>query len=131
MSSRGNRGFTILEAVVALAIVGLSGVATLEAVGGEIRGVERAREAYTSAVLAQDRLAAITVVPPETLNPLPDSLARGTFGAPFAAYHWTATLRPVFGQRDIYELTVDVSSDRSAYRVVTRLYRPMPDQGTP
>ena len=128
MSSRGNRGFTILEAVVALAIVGLSGVATLEAVGGEIRGVEREREAYTSAVLAQDRLAAITVVPPEALNPLPDSLARGTFAAPLTDYHWTATLRPVFGQRDIYELTVDVGSDRGAYTVVTRLYRPMPGQ---
>jgi prepilin-type N-terminal cleavage/methylation domain-containing protein len=128
MSSRGNRGFTILEAVVALAIVGLSGVAALEAVGGEIRAIERACEAYTSAVLAQDRLAAIAVVPPEALNPLPDSLARGTFAAPFTSYHWTATLRPVFGQRDIYELTVDVDSDRSAYGVVTRLYRPMAGQ---
>ena len=100
MSSRADRGFTILEAVVALAIVGLAGVAALEAVGGEIRGIDRAREAYTTAALAQDRLATITVLPPEDLNPLPDSLARGTFAEPFKDYRWTATLHPLFGERD-------------------------------
>jgi general secretion pathway protein I len=129
MSSRADRGFTILEAVVALAIVGLAGVAALEAVGGEIRGIDRAREAYTTAALAQDRLATITVLPPEDLNPLPDSLARGTFAEPFKDYRWTATLHPLFGERDIYELIVAIDSDHAHYTVATRLYRPVPRPG--
>ena len=129
MSGRADRGFTILEAVVALAIVGLAGVAALEAVGGEIRGIDRAREAYTTAALAQDRLATITVLPPEELNPLPDSLARGTFTQPFTDYRWTATLHPLFGERDIYELIVAIDSDRAHYTVATRLYRPVPRPG--
>ena len=124
MSTRAEHGFTILEAVVALAIVGLAGVASLEAVGGEIRGIDRAREAYTTAALAQDRLAAITTLPPEDLNPLPDSLGRGTFAEPFTSYRWTATLRPLSGERDMYELAVAIDSDRAHYAVATRLYRP-------
>jgi len=124
VSTRAEHGFTILEAVVALAIVGLAGVASLEAVGGEIRGIDRAREAYTTAALAQDRLAAITTLPPEDLNPLPDSLGRGTFAEPFTSYRWTATLRPLSGERDMYELAVAIDSDRAHYAVATRLYRP-------
>src|SRR6266511_768937 len=77
MSSRAEHGFTILEAVVALAIVGLAGVAALEAVGGEIRGVERARDAYTTAALAQHRMAEITTLAPEHLDPRPESVTRG------------------------------------------------------
>ncbi len=124
MSTRAEHGFTILEAVVALAVVGLAGVAALEAVAGEIRGIDRAREAYTTAALAQDRLAAITVLPPEDLNPLPDSLGRGAFAEPFTSYRWTATLRPLSGERDMYELAVAIDSDRAHYAVATRLYRP-------
>jgi len=124
VSTRAEHGFTILEAVVALAVVGLAGVAALEAVAGEIRGIDRAREAYTTAALAQDRLAAITVLPPEDLNPLPDSLGRGAFAEPFTSYRWTATLRPLSGERDMYELAVAIDSDRAHYAVATRLYRP-------
>ncbi len=124
MSTRAEHGFTILEAEVALAVVGLAGVAALEAVAGEIRGIDRAREAYTTAALAQDRLAAITVLPPEDLNPLPDSLGRGAFAEPFTSYRWTATLRPLSGERDMYELAVAIDSDRAHYAVATRLYRP-------
>jgi len=129
MSRPGSEGFTILEAVVALAIVGLSGVAALEAVAGEIRGIDRAREAYTTAALAQDRLAAIAVLPMENLNPLPDSLAHGTFAAPFKNYRWTATLRPLFGESDMYDVIVTIDGDRAHYSVATRLYRPGPRTG--
>lgn len=124
--SSTNRGFTILEAVVALAIVGLSGVAALEAVAGETRGIERSREAYTLSALAQDRLAVVTILPTEDLNPLPDSLARGTFSEPFKDYRWTATLRPVLGHRDLYDMAVVVTGARSDYTVTARIYRTMP-----
>ena len=131
MSSHTTRGFTILEAVVALAIVGLSGVAALEAVGGETRSIDRSREAYITSALAQDRLAAVTILPPEDLNPLPDSLARGTFPEPFRDYRWTVTFEPVPGQRDLYDIAVVVTGARSDYTVTARLYRPMPLQVAP
>ncbi len=127
MSSRArNRGgFTILEAVVALAIVGLAGVSALEALGGELRAADRTAEAYAASALAQDRLAAVGLLAPRDFARLPDSLRRGTFAPPFAAYQWTATAEPVLGERELYEVTVSIASDRSNYAVTTRIYRPV------
>jgi type II secretory pathway pseudopilin PulG len=124
VSRRDSRGFTILEAVIALAIVGLAGIGALEAVGGELRAAERARDAYTAAALAQDRVAAVALVPTGNLNSLPDSVARGTFAPPLAAYHWSATVRPVLGEPDLYDVSIAVADDRTDYRIATRLYRP-------
>ena len=126
MLSRADSGFTILEAVIALAIVGLAGVAALEALGGELRAADRAAEAYTASALAQDRLAAVALLAPRGFSPLADSLARGTFASPFSAYRWTATAQPVLGERELYEVTVSITGARTDYSVTTRLYRPVP-----
>lgn len=125
MCKRDNRGFTILEAVIALAIVGLAGVSALEAMGGEVRAATRTADAYTLSALAQDRLALIALASPRTLASLPDSLARGTFPEPFAAYRWTATSRAVPGERDLYDVSVTIIGDHE-FVVRTRFYRPVP-----
>jgi len=125
VSSRASRGFTILEAVVALAIVGLAGVSALEAVGGELRAADRAAEAYVASALAQDRLAAVGLLASRDFARLPDSLRRGTFAPPFAAYRWTATAQPVSGERELYEVTVSIAGDRTAYVLTTSMYRPV------
>ena len=123
MPTLGSRGFTILEAVAALAILGLAGVAAFEAVGGELRSADRARTAATVSALAQDRLAAITLLPLRDLQPLADSFAGGAFPSPFEHYAWTASVRPRFGDRDLYDVTVEVSSGETRYVLATRLYR--------
>lgn len=126
MRRRDRRGFTILEAVIALAIVGLAGVAALEALGGELRAADRAGSVSTAAALAQDRLAALAMVPALDLSPFADSLARGTFSEPFADYRWSATVQPVLGEANLYGVTVMVSGLGTDYTVATRLYRPRP-----
>jgi type II secretory pathway pseudopilin PulG len=126
VSRRAERGFTILEAVIALAIVGLAGVSALEAVGGELRTADRASEAYTLAALAQDRLAKVALVSAKAMSPFPDSLARGTFAPPFERYRWTAKAEPVSGARELYAVTVTITGDRRDYSLHTRLYRPIP-----
>lgn len=128
MSRRAEAGFTILEAVIALAIVGLAGVSALEAVGGELRTADRAIEAYTVAALAQDRLAMVSLVSPRAMSPFPDSLARGTFGEPFERFRWTAKVEPVSGARELYDVTVTITGGggRPDYTLATRLYRPVP-----
>ena len=130
MSNGARRGFTLLEAVAALAILGIAGVAALEAVGGELRAADRARAAVTVSALAQDRLAAVTLLPIGELQPLADSVARGTFPSPFQDYAWSTELRPVLGERDLYSVTVEVFSETTRYALATRLYRP-PLGGTP
>lgn len=124
MSSRAEGGFTILEAIVALAIVGFAAVAAVEAVASEMRAIDRAGIAYTNAALSQDRIAVVTLLEVSQLNLLPDSTARGVFAAPFDAFHWTTKVSPTFGQHDLYDVTIAITSDRSEYTVRTRLYRP-------
>ena len=123
MRKAGRRGFTILEAVAALAILGIAGVAALEAVGGELRAAERARSVGVAAALAQDRVAAITLLEMDDLQPLGDSLAEGTFPPPFGDFRWTAVVRPVFGRSDLYDVRVEVANAATRYAVATRLYR--------
>ena len=126
MSIRGRRGFTILEAVIALAVVGLAGVSALEAMGAEIRAADHAAMAYTLAALAQDRLAVIASVSPRTLSALADTLARGTFPPPFDGYRWTTSVEPLFGAPDLYAVRIAISGARAEYAIETRLYRPVP-----
>jgi len=126
MPRRVEHGFTLIEAVVALTIVGIAGVGALEALGAEVRGAERAREAYIVAGLGQDRLAAVTVVSPSDMLHLPDSVARGTFPPPFDGYRWTTSVEPLFGAPDLYAVRIAISGARAEYAIETRLYRPVP-----
>lgn len=126
MSRLDRRGFTLLEAIVALAVLGLAGVAALEAMGGELRAAERARSATTAAALAQDRLATVALLPRSELDPVRDSIARGTFRPPFAEYRWTTTIRPVLGEADLYDVVVEVRSDAGHISFATRLFRRRP-----
>ena len=124
MSAR--RGFTILEALVALAIVGLAGVAAMEALGGELRTADRARQVYRATALAEDRMAAVQLLSATELATLPDSIAKGAFRAPFETYRWTATALAVPDERDLYDVVVRVEGDAVPFELRTRLYRPRP-----
>jgi len=126
MSKLDRRGFTLLEAVVALAVLGLAGVAALEAMGGQLRAAERAKSATTAAALAQDRLATVALLLRSELDPVRDSIARGTFQPPFAQYRWRISIRPVLGEVDLYDVMVEVTSDAGRINVATRIFRPPP-----
>jgi prepilin-type N-terminal cleavage/methylation domain-containing protein len=123
MSTPDSRGFTLIEAIAALAIIGAASIAGLESVGSELRTAERARTAVTVSTLAQDRLAAITLLPLVDLQPIADSISHGTFPSPFDGYEWTASVRPVLGERNLYDVTVEVFNRATRYDLATRLYR--------
>ena len=107
MSSRVRRGFVLLEAVVALLIIGLATAAALELFSAHLRAAARQPALVTAAALAQDRMAAVRLLPPEGMRRLADSLARGQFGAPFADYRWRAATVRQRGQ-NLYDIRVDV-----------------------
>ncbi len=127
----GEHGFTLLEVVVALAIIGIAGVAALEAFGAEVRAADKADQGLPAVALAQERLGRLALLATPELARVPDSLAGGTFPAPFDAYAWRATAGAVTGERDLYEVAVVVTWDRGAYELRTRWYRPMPILGAP
>jgi len=84
------RGFTLLEVMVALAIMAIALTAVL---GSQSQGVSLAIEAKfntTAALLARSKMAEIRLKKPDDL--ISDS---GDFGEDFPGYLWQVTLSPV------------------------------------
>ncbi len=123
MSARRLNGFTLLEAVVALTILGAVSIAAISALASELQTTARASNAVEGAALANNQMARLALLASRDLARLPDSLRRGTFDSPFAGYRWTAASRQVRGELDLYELTVTVFWEQEEFRLVTRLYR--------
>ena len=123
---RRRRGFTVLEATVALAIIGLTAVGVLSAFGADLRGAERARDVLAASSLAQSQLARLELSSARELAALPDSLARGTFVAPLNRYRWTATSAVVLGEPDLYDIGVAVEWADGRMVIRSRRFRPVP-----
>ena len=49
------------------------------------------------------------------------SLARGTFPVPDTIYHWFATVLPVPGKPDMYDIPVTVAGHGVAYKLASRI----------
>ena len=122
--THASRGFTLLEAAVAMTIIAIVGVAALAAFGADLRAASRAHEALPAAALARERLATLNLVAANELRRLPDSLARGTFVKPLDTYAWRASVKEVRGEPALVELTVRIEWAGGAYVVTERRYRP-------
>jgi type II secretion system protein I len=122
---RVRRGFTILEAVVALAIVGIAAVAALATAGGELRAAARAEQALEVTALLQDRIAAARLGMRRSPLALPDSIRRGRFGGSLAGYEWESRVAPArAGDDRVAELRVTVRWSDGERTVATRTYLP-------
>src|SRR4029078_10980456 len=68
------RGITLLEAVAAIAIVGMTAVGAVDAVGGGMLTGERAKRAIEVEALATSRLEVMNLLTDQELQSLPLSL---------------------------------------------------------
>ena len=121
---RRRHGFTLIEAVVALAIVGTIAVAVLGAFGAELRTASRLRGALPAVPLAEERMALLSTLEPRVLAMLPDSIARGAFAPPYADYRWEATVDELPDIPGLLQATVTVTWPDGRYAIETRHYRP-------
>lgn len=112
----------MLEAIVALAIVGLVCVSVLGAYGGAIRADVAAADRLPLAVLAAERIAAVDL-DAGSLQRLPDSLARGTLAAPYASATWETETRRVAQTEGLFDVVVRVRDGTDVYTLRTRRYR--------
>lgn len=124
MSSRVRRGFVLLEAAVALLVIGICAAAALELSAAQLRAAGREQTLTTAAALAQHRLAAVRLLEPVQLRRLPDSLARGRFAPPFSHFGWRAAAATSVEQ-DLYDLRVEISWPGGALAIATRQVAPL------
>lgn len=112
----------MLEAIVALAIVGVVCVGVLGAYGGAIRADVIAADRLPLAALAAERIAAVDLVA-GSLQRLPDSLARGAFAAPYQSATWETETRRVDQTEGLYDVIVRIRDGTDVYTLQTRRYR--------
>ena len=121
---RKRRGFTVLEAVVALAIIGVTSVAVLGAFAGDLRTAHAARSALEASSLAQSRLARLEMATRRELTALPDSLAHGAVPEFGDRYAWSASATLLGAEPDLFELHVVVTWPEGSTALTTRRFRP-------
>ena len=119
---RRRDGFTMLEAIVSLAIVAIVCVGILGAYAGSLRADTVAVGRLPLAALAVERLARVDLEPGSLLR-LPDSTARGAFGGPYAGVRWDVTTRAVHRVPGLVEIDVRVHDASGSYTLRTRRWR--------
>ena len=117
------RGISLLEAVAAVAIIGMTSVGALSAAGGDLRTADRSRRAIEAEALATARLDFMNLMYDTDLQALPDSVSKGTFPKPMDEYSWTATATPYSDQAGVYDVRVTIKWPEGAYTEKTYIYR--------
>jgi type II secretory pathway pseudopilin PulG len=120
------RGVSLLEAVVAIAVVGMTAVSALESVGAGLRTAEKSRRAIEAEALASSRLEFLDLLSDRQLQTLPDSVESGKFAAPLDEYSWKTTASSYSEQPGVYDVRITVSWPTGAYTVRTYVYRQPP-----
>ncbi|MCI0432569.1 MAG: type II secretion system GspH family protein [Gemmatimonadetes bacterium] len=117
-------GFALIEAVVALMMLGLTVAFAMALAGEQLRAVQRGGRLIEARALAEDRLSAVGLSPRADLVRVPDSLARGRFEPPFDTYRWNVACTETRDEVDLFDVKIEVTWEDGAYRLETRLFRP-------
>ena len=123
---RSHRGISLLEAVVAVAIVGMTSVGALEAAGSDMRAAERSRRAIIVDVLATSRLDFMGLLNDRELESVADSVRNGRFPEPLDEYTWKTSSAPVSEQPGVYDVRVTIQWASGSYVLRTYAYRRPP-----
>jgi hypothetical protein len=124
MTRHPRSGFVLLEAVVALAILGVASIVLLQVRSQQIRVAVQARELLTEQALAEDRISAFKLLDYEFLSDPPDSLMEGVFPPPFEAYAWSAAVELMEDEYDLFGVEVVVEGPAERFPLRTLLHRP-------
>ena len=120
------RGFVLMEAVVALAIIGLFAIGLLSMVGAQVRGADRSKVLLLERALAEDRLMAVQMLDNEDLSDVPDSLTAGTFAEPFEDFTWSIKVDSVGGEYDLFHADISVTGGGYTLPLQTLIHEPRP-----
>lgn len=122
MSRRADAGFTLIEAMVALAILGLTLVTLLAATSQALQAEGKATRYLEAVTLAEAKMNEITSLPLPTLLRLQEPVG-GSFSGDLDGFRWTAAVRRVENAQNLYRAAVAVRWDEGQFDLETTLYR--------
>lgn len=117
-------GFTLLEAMVSLTIIGLVAIGALEAFAAETLAARQARLTIPAVAVAAEQLARLELLDAPSLFALPDSLESGKITDGGHSYEWRASVARVPQEPDLYALNIEVKWEAGSYSLATQAYRP-------
>jgi prepilin-type N-terminal cleavage/methylation domain-containing protein len=124
-SSAGARaGFTLLEALVALVILGTAVSAALGAFGGGLRAAAAVHSHANGVRLAESRLSELELLRSDSLAYYAEAGGReGRFAAPMDRFGWRAQITRVSGTEGLLRAAVVVTWNGGDYRLATEYFR--------
>lgn len=122
MSSRTDRGFTLIEAMVAMAIMGLVLVSLSAATSQALRAESKATMQLEAVALAEAKMNEITALPTPGLGGYVNP-REGGFDEGFEDFRWRAVVRPLEASNRLYRAAVNVSWDEGSFDLETVIYR--------
>lgn len=120
---RGNRGFTLVEAAIALLLLGVALVPLLQSVTAGVRSEGDLAATLNAVPLAESRMEELSLLAADSLS-FYFNTRRGTFAPPFGRYRWSALLRPAAGSPALVQAAVRVEWEGGGYSLETFLHRP-------
>jgi type II secretory pathway pseudopilin PulG len=120
---RRRSGFTVLEALIALVIIGFAVVSTVEALGGGLRAESQVSRNLEAVALAETRINELGLVGRDSLAYYAAG-RDGVFAPPFDSYRWRAAMEPVSGSQTLVRADVTVSWQGGSYSLETLFHRP-------
>jgi prepilin-type N-terminal cleavage/methylation domain-containing protein len=122
MSSAGERGFTLVEALVAMVVMSLA-IVTLAAATSQALRVEAATlDHLTAAALADARMSEIAALPIGGLERLAPTRT-GRFGDGNERFSWTATVTRVPDSPHLFRTLVRVSWPTGSVEIASVVHR--------
>lgn len=123
MAPRDRCGFTLLEAMVALAMAGVILVAALGVAAADLRASRRAADVQQAASLADDLLSRAALAPREQVALWTRGVG-GHFDAPVERFAWRMRATPVPGEDELVTIRVEVTWPDGRFLADTRIVPP-------
>lgn len=128
-AARGEEGFTLLEALVALLILGAALVPLARSLTAGLTAEDRLRGHLQAVSLAEARLNQLSLLPVDSVAAYLQR-REGAFAPPFQGYRWRALLRPMPESPALVQTAVQVGWAEGQYTLETIFHRPemLPDR---
>lgn len=120
-----SEGFTVIEALAALLVIGAIGVSALGFVAQEMRSDERSDATLVAAALTEDLLFRAQFIGSDSLT-ANGSPSDGQFAAPLEKYHWHVEITQSLGDSMLLDVFARVSWRGGQYSAGTRFISPHP-----